>query len=128
VIEGVVTGDGLPAVEVEAGGERWQAIIDTGFNGALELPEQLRARVNPQFLGCVLSLLAANQTIEEDVYLVDFLFDGAMRRVQATFVDGTEILIGTRMLQDYRLHVDFPAGTVTIRRPSGDAASSGRES
>jgi clan AA aspartic protease len=102
-IAGIITEDGVPAIEVEAGGERWQAIIDTGFNGELELPERLRFQVNAQFVGRLTSLLAANQRVEEDVYLVDFYFHGNRVRVQATFVDGDEILIGTRMLQDYRL-------------------------
>jgi hypothetical protein len=43
LIVGVVTEDGVPAIELEAGGERWQAIIDTGFNGEVELPERLRS-------------------------------------------------------------------------------------
>ncbi len=75
LIAGIVTEDGVPAIEVEAGGERWQAIIDTGFNGELELPERLRFQLNAQFVGRVTSLLAANQSVEEDVYLVDFYFD-----------------------------------------------------
>src|SRR5207248_6636537 len=98
------------------GSERWQAIIDTGFNGALELPERLRSHVNALFVGRATSLLAANQRIEEDVYLVDFPFDGRTVRAQTTFVDGMEILIGTRMLRDYRLQIDFPARSVAIHK------------
>jgi hypothetical protein len=48
---------------------------------------------------------------------VDFPFDGQTVRVQATFVDGDEILIGTRMLRDYRLRIDFPARTMVIENP-----------
>ncbi|HUY34679.1 MAG TPA: hypothetical protein VMV69_18180 [Pirellulales bacterium] len=99
---------------MEFAGQRWQAIIDTGFNGELELPDRLRSHLNAQFVGRATSLLAANQRIEEDVYLVDFPFDGQMVRAQATFVDGDEILIGTRMLRDHRLQIDFPAETVSI--------------
>ena len=95
MIEGVVSEDGVPIITVEVGGERWNAIIDTGFNGELELPEQLRSQVNAEFVGRATSLLAANQRIEEDVFLVDFPFDGRIARVQTTFADGGEILIGT---------------------------------
>lgn len=109
-----------------AGSQRWQAIIDTGFNGELELPEQLRPHVNAQFVGRATSMLAANQRIEEDVYLVDFQFDCRMTRVQATFAVGDHVLIGTRMLRDYRLQVDFPAGTVVIERAGGDRDESDR--
>jgi clan AA aspartic protease len=106
----------VPAIEVEIGSQRWQAIIDTGFNGELELPEQLRSNLNAQFVGRATSLLAANQQIEEDLYLVDFPFDGRMVRAQATFVDGDEILLGTRLLRDYRLQIDFPARSVFLEK------------
>ena len=114
MIDGIVTDDGVPVIGVQVGNQRWQAIIDTGFNGKLELPERLRSHVNAQFVGRATSLLAANQRIEEDVFLVDFPFDGRKFRAQAAFVDGGEILIGTRMLEDYRLQIDFPARTVAI--------------
>jgi len=116
LIDGIVTEDGVPAIAVEVGSKRWSAIIDTGFNGEVELPERLRSRVNAQFVGRATSLLAANQRIEEDVFLVDFPFDGRMVRAQATFVDGDEILVGTGILRDYRLQIDFPAGTVFIEK------------
>ena len=51
MIEGIITEDGVPAIEVEVGGHRWLAIIDTGFNGELELSERLRPHVNAQFVG-----------------------------------------------------------------------------
>jgi clan AA aspartic protease len=117
LIEGTITNDGVPAIDVEVGGFTWRATIDTGFNGALELPERLRSHVHAQFIGRVTSLLAANRRVEEDVFLVDFPFDGQIIRVQATFVDGEEILIGTRMLRDYRLEIDFPARTVALAKP-----------
>lgn len=116
MIGGTITKDGVPAIAMEIGGQTWQAVIDTGFNGELERPRRLRSQVNAQFVGLAVSLLAANQRIEEDVFLVEGPFDGRTVRVQATFVDGDEILIGTQMLRDDRLTVDFPAGTVTIER------------
>jgi predicted aspartyl protease len=116
LIEGNITADGVPAIEVEVGSLLWQAIIDTGFNGEAELPERLPPYVNAQFVGRVTSLLAANQRIEEDVFLVDFPLDGQIVRVQSTFVDGNEILIGTGMLREYRLSIDFPARTVVIEK------------
>jgi clan AA aspartic protease len=114
LIDGIITDDGVPAIDVEVGSQHWQAVIDTGFNGELELPERLQSHVNAQFVGRATSLLAANQRIEEDVFLVDFPFDGRMVRVQATFADGDEPLIGTGMLRDYRLQIDFPARIVAI--------------
>jgi predicted aspartyl protease len=73
LIEGIITDDGVAAIELKVGCELWQAIVDTGFNGALELLERLQSHVNAQFVGRVSSLLAANQRIEEDVFPVTSL-------------------------------------------------------
>jgi hypothetical protein len=61
LIEGFVTRDGIPSIHADDGGQKWEATIDTGFNGALELPEQLRPYLNARRRGKVTSLLAANQ-------------------------------------------------------------------
>jgi predicted aspartyl protease len=116
LIEGTINEEGVPVIEVEVDGQRWQAIIDTGFNGEAELLERLRSHVQAQFVGRVESLLAANQRIEEDIFLVEFPFDGLLLRIEATFVDGNEILIGTGILKNYRLQIDFVAGTVVIEK------------
>jgi clan AA aspartic protease len=116
LISGRISTDGVPVIELNIGNQLWQAIIDTGFNGEVELPERLRSHVNPQHVGRVTSLLAANQRIEEDAFLVDFPFDGRNVRVQATFVDGDEILIGTYLLREYRLLIDFQAHSVVIEK------------
>lgn len=114
MIEGIVSENGVPTIDVEVGGHLWKGIIDSGFNGELELPERLRLAVKARFVGRVTSLLAANQTIEEDVYLVDFPFDGQKVRAQATFVTGDDILIGTRMLREHRLEINFRVRTLRI--------------
>jgi predicted aspartyl protease len=116
LIAGSVTEEGIPTIEVRVGDQLWHSTIDTGFNGQLELPEQLRSHVNAQLVGRATSLLAANQRIEEDLYLVDFPFDGRVVRAQATFSNSTTLLIGTGLLTEYRLGIDFPARTVTLDR------------
>jgi clan AA aspartic protease len=114
LIEGIVTEGGVPVIEFQIAGQSWEAIIDTGFNGELELPESLRSAVNPEFVGRATSLLAVNQRVEEDVFLVDFPFMGRNMRAEATFSDSDEILVGTQLLRYCRLTVDFPAQTVRI--------------
>lgn len=100
-------------------GRTWPAIIDSGFNGDLELPESLRPSVNPRFKGQCHSLLAGGQSIIEDTYRVEFPFDGQMVVAEATFVAAHEILIGTHLLRHYRVVLDFPAGTVELERAIG---------
>ena len=116
MITGVVTADGVPLIRVSVGGHEWPAIIDTGFNGGLELPEACRDAVEPQFLGRIVSVLAGGMKIEEDAYRVEFPFDGDAVESEATFVDSEAILIGTALLASHQLAIDFRAKTVALER------------
>jgi len=92
------------------------AIVDSGFKGDLELPASLQDELQGRFVGRVSSLLAAGQVIEEDVYLVDFPFDGQVFPAEATFVTADDILIGTHLLRQHRLVIDFPGKAVLLDR------------
>ncbi|HSE91548.1 MAG TPA: hypothetical protein VLJ79_35445 [Candidatus Binatia bacterium] len=86
MILGVVSVQGLPTIILPIAGQDWPATIDTGFNGDLELPDGLRDRLNAHFVGRATVALAGGQGIEEDVYLVDFPFDGrVVQRKQLLF-------------------------------------------
>ena len=116
MIHGTVSDSRVPTITLVIAGQEWVAIIDTGFNGDLELPETLRTVLNPQYIGEVISVLAGGQTIEEELYRVNFPFDGKMISAEATFVIGSEILIGTRLLQEYCLQIDFVKRTVVLEK------------
>jgi predicted aspartyl protease len=114
VIEGVITPGGVPVIPITIHGQSWSAIIDTGFNGDLELPTSLQPFLNARFLCRNRSLLAAGQIVEEDSYLVDFPFDGRIELAEATFAPGEELLIGTHLLRRHVLTIDFPAQTLRL--------------
>jgi predicted aspartyl protease len=114
MLAGTVTDDGVPVIMLLVAGQMWSGIIDTGFNGDLELPESLRQSLNARFIGRTSSLLGGGQSVEEDIYLVDFPFDGRTVHAEATFVSGSDILIGTQLLRQYRLEIHFPARTVVL--------------
>jgi predicted aspartyl protease len=116
VILGVVSVQGLPTIILPIAGRDWPATIDTGFNGDLELPYPLREPLNAQFVGRATATLAGGQSVEEDLYLVDFPFDGRIVQAEATFVSGNRILIGTRLLSEYSLQIDFVSRTVQLER------------
>ena len=116
MIHGTVSDAGVPTITLSIGEQECTAIIDTGFNGYLELPETLRDTLNPQYIGRVTSILAGGQTIEEELYLVNFLFDRRTIPAEVTFVVNSEILIGTRLLREYRLQIDFFKRTVILER------------
>ena len=117
MIQGEVSTNGVPTIRLSVAGREWAATIDTGFNGDLELPEALRTSLNIRdTFGLVKFALAGGQTIEEYVYIVDFPFDGRLVEAAATFVSDNQILIGTRLLQDYWLQINFVTRTVALER------------
>ncbi|HEY2414178.1 MAG TPA: hypothetical protein VGI40_18185 [Pirellulaceae bacterium] len=116
MIVGIVDRKGVPCIEVAIASQTYRATIDTGFNGDLELPRFLRPFVNPRWIFEAESTLAAGMSVSEDVYAVEFSFDGRMVETEATFADVDEVLIGTRLLRDYRLSIDFVARTVRAER------------
>lgn len=69
-----------------------------------------------RYVGRLISALAAGQTIEEDVYVVELSFDGKIIQAEATFVAGRQILIGTHLLRQYHLSIDFVHGKVKLYR------------
>ena len=118
MLTGTVTDDGVPQLHLTVAGQRWPAVIDTGFNGELELPDAVRSAVNARFIGHISVALGGGQHLEEALYLVDFPFDGALLLAEATFVPSQESLLGTQLLRPYRLMIDFPAQTVQLERVS----------
>ena len=116
MILGVVSVQGLPTIILPIVGQDWPATIDTGFNGDLELPDALRDTLNAHFVGRATVALAGGQSVEEDVYLVDFPFDGQVVQAEATFVSGSRILLGTRLLREYSLQINFVSRTVQLQR------------
>src|SRR2546423_5183592 len=115
-MEGVVDQRGVPVIDIFLGGRSSVANHDTGFNGDLELPDALRALLNPRFAGRADSFLAGGVSVTEDHFRVSFPFDGSVVSAVATFVPGDGILIGMRLLQPYRLTVDFPESRVWLQR------------
>jgi predicted aspartyl protease len=116
MIQGVVTESGVPIIELPVAGRQWRTVLDTGFNSDLELPLQLESALRAKRKGPLRFLLAGGMTTEEIVYVVQFPFDGAVVRADATFVDGEEVLLGTGLLRDYRLEINFPERTVLLER------------
>ncbi|MEX2138175.1 MAG: hypothetical protein WD894_02855 [Pirellulales bacterium] len=116
MILGTVSADGVPTINLDVAGQTFSAIVDTGFNGDLELPLELRDLLNARYVGKLTSVLAAGQRIQEDVYRLDFPFDGREVTVNVTFAAGSEILIGTRLLKQYQLEINSKMRTLLLDR------------
>ena len=61
-------------------------------------------------------MLAAGQTVIEQLFEVQIVFDGQPIMAEATFVPGSQILIGTALLRQHRLEINFKTSQVVIDR------------
>jgi predicted aspartyl protease len=109
---------GTPVLRMTIGGREWIAVIDTGFDGELELPAALATEFGNTRVGQSQTTLGGGTVIMEDLFEVVFPFDGEMVQAQAAFALVDEILIGTGLLLNYRLHVNFVERTVVLERVS----------
>jgi clan AA aspartic protease len=91
-----------------------EAVIDTGFSGALILPPTTTAALGLLSHTRGRAVLADGSSREFDVYAVEVRWDGAWRSVLVSAV-GDETLIGTQMLAGHELRVAvIPGGAVEI--------------
>lgn len=116
MIEGQINEHGTPLIPMRLADQDWLAIVDTGFNGGLELPAALAAVLDAESFGDVESRLAAGFVVTEELFLVELDFDGRREFTPATFAAVDHVLIGTRLMRRHRLELDFPARTVRLER------------
>jgi tetratricopeptide (TPR) repeat protein len=119
VLTGTVTDDGVPQLLLTVAGQSWPAIIDTGFNGELELPDQLHQAVNARFIGRIHVALGGGQHVEEDVYLVDFPCDGETLLAEATFSLGDsplQVLVHVSLGEIYHAQGKYDRAIALLRR------------
>ena len=116
MIDGVVAENGVPLIMLPLADEDWGTIVDTGFNGALELPATLSSRMSLTSVGFITSVLASGVTVEEEAFRTFIEFDGEQIEVDVTFADVEQVLLGTWLLANHRLEIDFPKATVRLTR------------
>lgn len=124
---------GRPVLTRSIAGRDWTALIDTGFNGELDLPEELARHFPGLIWGQAEVTITGGRKMTEDTFVIDFPFDGDTVAARTVYNPTDEIVIGTGLIKDYRLTIDFRAGTVLLERlpparlahaDSGDGADS----
>jgi len=90
------------------------AIVDTGFNGYLSVPREMVERSNWEFLGFEDYELANGELALEEVFWGKIVFGGEPKEVYTLATDSSDILIGTKLLKDKVLWIDFPKGVLRI--------------
>jgi predicted aspartyl protease len=133
-LEGSVDDLNRPLVRIETPGftDPLVAFVDTGFNGALLLDERQAARLGFSVVrNSITPVRLASQRNEDFLRgRGSFLWLGELRTITAYVMIETqgerrarnarkteeEILIGTDLLSDCRLEIDFPARKVLISK------------
>jgi len=93
-----------------------EAVVDTGYTGALTLPPELIKKLGLPWHKVDRSILADGSECLYDVFVASVLWDGRIRRV---LVDMAKIqpLVGIRLMKDYELRMQVrQRGKVTLRR------------
>lgn len=89
-------------------------VIDTGFEGFLTLPPAVIAELELPYIAKIQANLADNSSITTNVYAVTIVWNGVERDVVVLGM-GRRPLIGTGLLEDYHLSIDFcEGGTVLV--------------
>lgn len=85
MIVGRVSARGVPLIELPVGGKTWIAVIDTGFNGHLELPNELRRELRVDYWNDVEVALAEGIQFTEPHYLLKSPFHDRDMHAIVTF-------------------------------------------
>jgi clan AA aspartic protease len=95
-------------------GESIECLIDTGFNGALVLPRAEAQRLNLTVLGRVPIIGVGRARSITDIAELEIEWLGQSRSVEVIISDGDDSLLGTILLDNSRLVIDYIAYTVTV--------------
>lgn len=89
-------------------------VIDTGFEGFLTLPPDLVAKLSLPYIAKIQANLADNSKTTTNAHAIKIVWNGTEREV-IVLAMGRRPLLGTGLLVDYHLSIDFyEGGTVLV--------------
>lgn len=112
VMRGLVNPRGEPIVLLRIEGLELEVVVDTGFNGSLAVPQGRIPGLRPTFTQYV--SLADGTLKPVGVASGKIHWCGVEKQVEITVLPSGEPLLGTEMLVDCKLEIDFRARTVLI--------------
>ena len=87
--------------------QQLDVVIDTGFSGWLTLPRDLVAELDLTRYGNRASVLATGERVPVEIYSALVMWGGQIRPVFVHEMASGRPLIGTAMLENYRLTIDM---------------------
>lgn len=98
-------------------GETVECLVDTGFTGALVLPQSLVARLGLRIVGREVFEMVGGRRFVAGVALAEVKWLGTTKTVRVIVSEDT--LLGTELLDSTRLVIDYIDHTVTISDEEG---------
>lgn len=89
-------------------------VVDTGFTGFVGLSMRSFGDVRLRFLESREFELANGDVVAEDVFEGEIEFDGERMFAEFILSDNPDTLIGSALLHDRTLYIDYPVKTVRI--------------
>ena len=91
-----------------------QAVVDTGYNGFLQLPQPVIEELHLPYLNSTVAALANDQQVTLHTHQATVMWDGEPRTVRAT-ASGSTPLVGMAMMDGSCLLVEVrPQGALRI--------------
>ena len=88
-------------------------VVDTGFEGFLTLPPDMVVEFGLPYLAKIQANLADNSRVATNAYAMKIRWNGVERDV-VVLAMGRRPLIGTALLEDYHLSIDFFEGGAVL--------------
>ncbi len=92
------------------------AIIDTGYNGEVILPESKIQEMDLEFLGTIDTELANGQIVELELFRGRIKWFDTIREVAIGASQSDDTLLGTLLLSNCHLDINFKEGSVKIEQ------------
>jgi predicted aspartyl protease len=92
-----------------------EAWIDTAFNGTMAIPRKRVAELGMEKESSTEAILADGSLVELETYACFFDWFGGTYKTQNTAGDGEYQLLGTMLLDDHCLKIDYVAKTVELK-------------
>lgn len=89
--------------------EEVEAVIDTGFNGFLCLPEPVVQRLHLPYLNSTTAFIADDRRRILRIHQAQIDWDGSSKTVEA-HASGATALVGMQLMEDHRLEMDIRIG------------------
>jgi len=93
---------------------KFDAVVDTGFNGYLCIPISIAIQLGLELRGHEYIELADGSIKHDLTYLGEAIWENANIPIEISLTESNDALLGARLLEDKKLTIDYPEKLVFI--------------